>query len=242
MFLLDTPVSLAYDLVTGLSDLLRPVAGGLATAAAITVFTAAVRLLLVPLAVAAARGERVRSRLLPKIQALQSKHARNPQRLRRETAALYEAEGATPLAGCLPMFAQMPIFMVMYRLFVSASVAGHQNLLLAHTLLGVPLGQNWVGLVGGGLFAPPSLVFLGLFALLAAVALWTSRRAAKAGAAAGTGTGAEAAMGAVARIMPFGTVVVAAFVPLAAGLYLLTSGLWTAVERAVLYRRIVAAA
>jgi YidC/Oxa1 family membrane protein insertase len=48
-------------------------------------------------------------------------------------------------------------------------------------------------------------------------------------------------MGAVARVMPFGTVVAAAFVPLAAGLYLLTSGAWAAVERAVLQRRIVAA-
>ncbi|WP_067458320.1 YidC/Oxa1 family membrane protein insertase [Actinomadura macra] len=231
MFLLDTPVSLAYDLVTGLADVLRPAAGGLATATAIVVFTAAVRLLMVPLAVSAAKGERTRTRLLPQVQALQKKHANNPQRLQRETAALYDAEGSTPLTGCLPMFVQVPFFMVMYRLFVSASVGGHQNLLLAHTLLGAPLGQNWVGLLGGGLLAGPSLVFLGLFALLALVALWTSRRVT-----------AEGPMGAVARIMPFGTVVFAAFVPLAAGVYLLTSNLWTAVERAMLHRRIVAPA
>jgi YidC/Oxa1 family membrane protein insertase len=43
-------------------------------------------------------------------------------------------------------------------------------------------------------------------------------------------------------VLPFGTVVFAAFVPLAAGLYLLTSGTWTAVERAVLRRRAVMAA
>lgn len=120
--------------------------------------------------------------------------------------------------------------MVTYRLFMSATVAGHQNLLLAHTLLAAPLGQNWVGVLGGGLLAPPSLVFLGLFVLLGAVAVWSSRRVT-----------AEGPMGAVARVMPFGTVVAAAFVPLAAGLYLLTSGAWAAVERAVLQRRIVAA-
>ncbi|QXJ20685.1 membrane protein insertase YidC [Actinomadura graeca] len=231
MFLLDTPVSLAYDLVTGLAEVLRPVTGGLAAAAAIIVFTAAVRLLMVPLAVSAARGERTRARLLPRVQALQKKHRRDPERLRRETAALYEAEGATPLAGCLPMVVQVPFFMVMYRLFVSASVGGHQNLLLAHTLLGAPLGQTWVGLLGGGLLAPPSLVFLGLFALLAAVAVWTSRQVT-----------ADGPMGTAARVVPFGTVVFAAFVPLAAGLYLLASGLWTAVERAVLHRRIAAPA
>jgi YidC/Oxa1 family membrane protein insertase len=226
----DVPVSIAAALVTGLADALRPVAGDLATALAIMLFTAAVRLALVPLSVAAARGERARARLMPKVQALQKRHAKRPERLKREMAALYEAEGATPVAGCLPMFAQVPFFMVTYRLFMSATVAGHQNLLLAHTLLAAPLGQNWIGVVGGGLLSPPSLVFLGLFVLLGAVAVWSSRRVT-----------AEGPMGAVARVMPFGTVVFAAFVPLAAGLYLLVSGAWAAAERAVLQRRIVAA-
>ncbi|WP_141583502.1 hypothetical protein [Actinomadura sp. WMMA1423] len=49
------------------------------------------------------------------------------------------------------------------------------------------------------------------------------------------------AAGVLARAMPFGTIAVAAFVPLAAGLYLLTSGAWTAAERAVLHRRAAAA-
>ncbi|TDB82955.1 YidC/Oxa1 family membrane protein insertase [Actinomadura sp. KC216] len=226
----DIPVSIAAALVGGLADVLRPVAGGLATALAIVVFTALVRLLMVPLAVAAARGERTRVRLLPRIQKLQKRHAKDPQRLRREMAALYEAEGGSPVAGCLPMLAQIPFFMVMYRLFVSATIAGHQNLLLAHMLFAAPLGQNWIGVVGGGLFSPPSLVFLGLFALLAAVAVWSSRRVT-----------AEGPMGTAARLVPFGTIVVAAFVPLAAGVYLLTSGAWTAVERAVLRRWVVAA-
>ncbi|HEU5028220.1 MAG TPA: membrane protein insertase YidC [Spirillospora sp.] len=234
MSLFDVPVSLAYALVKGLADGIGPVAGPTAAAIAIILFTLLLRLAMLPLAVSAAKGERARARLLPKVQALQKRHGRNPQRLQRETAALYEAEGATPLKGCLPMFAQWPFFMLMYRLFRSATVAGHQNVLLAHTLLGAPLGQNWIGLVGGGLFAPPSLVFLGLFALLMALAVWSSRRAAR--------TAPAGAAGALARVAPFGTVVFAAFVPLAAGLYLLASGTWTVVERAVLHRRIVAPA
>ncbi|MFA1545654.1 YidC/Oxa1 family membrane protein insertase [Actinomadura chokoriensis] len=226
----DVPVSIAHALVSGLADVLEPVAGGPATALAIVLFTAAVRLALVPLAVAAARGERKRARMMPKVQALQEKYAKNPERLRRETAALYETEGITPVTGCLPMFAQIPFFMVMYRLFASATVAGHQNALLAHTLLAAPLGQNWIGVLGGGLLSPASLVFVGLFVLLGSVAVWSSRRVAVGGP-----------MGAVARVLPFGTIVFAAFVPLAAGLYLLTSGAWTAVERAVLQRGIAAA-
>jgi YidC/Oxa1 family membrane protein insertase len=38
------------------------------------------------------------------------------------------------------------------------------------------------------------------------------------------------------RLMPYGTLVTAAFIPLAAGLYLLTTTTWTVVERAILHR------
>ncbi|XVQ08932.1 YidC/Oxa1 family membrane protein insertase [Spirillospora sp. CA-255316] len=227
MFLLDVPVSITHDLVGSLAGALDPVAGGLAASAAIVLFTAAVRLLLVPLAVAQARGERARLRLLPKMRALQKKHARDPERLRSEMAGLYAAEGASPLAGCLPALAQWPFFAVMYQLFISATVAGHQNLLLTHTLLGVPLGQN---LLSVGLFSPGTPVFLALLVLLGLVAWWSSRRVT-----------AEGPMGRVLRLLPFGTLAVAVFVPLAAGLYLLTSTAWAAAERAILHRRVVTA-
>ena len=41
-------------------------------------------------------------------------------------------------------------------------------------------------------------------------------------------------------MLPYLTIVIAAFVPLAAGLYLLTTTAWTAAERTVLMRRIQA--
>jgi YidC/Oxa1 family membrane protein insertase len=42
--------------------------------------------------------------------------------------------------------------------------------------------------------------------------------------------------GAVARLTPFVTVAIAAFVPLAAGLYLVTTTAWTLAERTLLRR------
>jgi len=225
MSVVDVPVSLAHDLVAALADALSPLGDGPSAAAAIALVTVAVRALLVPLAVAQARAARDRARLLPKIEALRTRHGRDPMRLRRELGALYAREGVSPFAGIGPALAQLPVFAVMYRLFVSATVNGHQNLVLAHTLLGTPLGQNWIGVIGAsGLLAPQSLVFLGLFALLAAVAWWSSRQT-------------EGPL----RLLPFGSVAVAAFVPLAAGVYLLASTAWTAAERAVLRRRIAMA-
>jgi YidC/Oxa1 family membrane protein insertase len=217
----DAPVSAAYDLVSTLTTAITPAFGSAAAVAAIVLFTLAVRLLLLPLALRQASGEKAKARIMPEIQKLQKRHAKNPERLRKELAELQAREGAGLLTGCLPALAQWPFFMVMYQLFVSATIAGQANVLLAHSLLGASLGQTWIGvLTVSGLFSVPSAVFVGLLALLSAVAWWSSRR--------GTTT--------LLKILPFGTVVFAAFTPLAAGIYLLVSGTWTATERAVLHR------
>jgi YidC/Oxa1 family membrane protein insertase len=42
--------------------------------------------------------------------------------------------------------------------------------------------------------------------------------------------------GRLIRLLPFGTILTAAVIPLAAGLYLLTTTTWTVVERAILHR------
>jgi YidC/Oxa1 family membrane protein insertase len=229
MFLLDAPVGAAYHLVTSLAAAIHPVSGQVATAAAIILFTMGLRTVLLPLAVSQARAERARARLRPRVDALRREHGTDPRRQHKAISELYAAEDVGAFAGCLPALAQWPFFMVMYRLFVSASIAGHQNVLLTSTLLGAPLGQNLVGTLSVyGLFAAPSLVCLGLLVLIAAVAWLSSRRAGR-GAPAG-------AMGLLTRAMPYGTVLMAAYVPLAAALYLLTTTAWTAAERALLHR------
>jgi YidC/Oxa1 family membrane protein insertase len=225
---LNAPVAVAYHIVFALSVFLAPLTGGLATAAAIVVFTLAVRLLLSPLSFAALRGQARITALQPRIAELRARYARQPERLQRELSALYGAEGGGLLAGCLPLLLQLPFFSIVYRLLESATVAGGANVLLAKRLLAAPLGSHW--LTGAGPFSLQGLVFLGLFALIAAVCFavtGVTRNAAPAPATGKLITGA----------LPYLTVVIAAFVPLAAGLYLLTSTAWTAAERAIWRRR-----
>jgi YidC/Oxa1 family membrane protein insertase len=237
------PIGAAYHIVFALTQFLAPVAGGLATAAAIVVFTAAVRLLLSPLSVLAYRGQARMSRLQPRIEELRRKHARQPDRLQAELTALYRAEGSGMLAGCLPMLLQLPFFSVMYRLFLSKTVAGHPNALLASKFLTTPLGSHW--LTGAGLVSIHGLVFLGLFAVLAGVIFLAARAArspvvataaaATAGAAAAV-TAGQPGLGWLGQVLPYTTLIIAAFVPLAAVLYLVTTTSWTTAERAVLRR------
>ena len=230
--LLALPVAVAYHLVSALASLLAPLPGGLAAAAAIVVFTMAVRLLLLPLSYRAFRGELARSRLAPRIQELYRRHGKQPERLQRELAALHAAEGAGMYAGCLPALLQLPFFSVVYRLFLTPAAGGGPNLLLRHRLAGVPLGSHWLAAVP---WSQHGLVFAVLFALLALAGLG-SARAARRMAGPGSQDATARLTAALARVAPFSTMIFAAFVPLAAGLYLLTTAAWTLAERTVLRR------
>ena len=205
---LDPFIAAAYHLVS----FLAPLTG---TAGAIIVFVLIMRLCLHPLARIQIRGEKARAAVMPKLKEIQDKHRGNPERLNQELATFYGGEGKGMFAGCLPMLIQLPIFSVMYRLFLSPTVAGQPNQLLTHTLLGTPLSTVFL--------TTPSIAAIGLFLLMAAVATWTAMR--------------MTAGPKYLRAVPYISVVFAMFVPLAAGLYLLTTTAWTAAERALLTRR-----
>ena len=217
-------MSVFTHLVVELGRFLEPVLAESATAAAIVLFTVLVRLALHPLSRAAFRG-------------------------------------ATPVAGCLPVLLQLPVFYVMYQAFTTPGE------LLDHRLFAAPLGERWAGaLRAGGVFGEQGLVFLGLFAAIAAVAAWSAVRGRRAAAAGGladalaegagraggkAGAGPEVSseqremlrkLGGVLPLLSFGTLITAAVVPLAAGLYLATTTAWSVAERAWLQHRKAAAA
>ncbi|MBV2365149.1 YidC/Oxa1 family membrane protein insertase [Streptomonospora nanhaiensis] len=233
-------VELTHTAVAGLAVLLAPVAGAAAAAAAVVCLTALVRIALLPLSVAQVRAEQTRARLAPRLRELQREHADDPQRLLTAQRELYAAEGSSPLAGCLPTLAQLPVFAVLYGVFIGAGGGGD---LLGATLGGAPLGSGLGDALASGEPAR-MLVFAVLLAVLAATA-WASRRfltlpamarAAEDGDPDAPATRVMAAM----SYLSYTTVVFAAFVPLAAGLYLAATTAWTVAERLVL-RRLVGA-
>jgi YidC/Oxa1 family membrane protein insertase len=245
------PLDAAYHLVSGLTGLLTPVFGGVAAVAAIIVFTMAVRLISMPLSFRAIRGQAAQARLAPELQALGQRYAKQPERLQREMTALYKREGTSMSAGITPFLLQWPLLSVMYLLFRSANVAGRPNSLLSHSLFGVPLGTHWLS--GAGLVSVQGPVFLGVLALLAGLC-WLSVRLGRlmaaqvvqagsapalAPAKAGSGKAQDAPAlggGALLKVLPYVTVVVAAFAPLAAGIYLVTSMAWSLGERGFFWR------
>ncbi len=220
---LDAAEGVAYTALHAIATVLTPVGGAVT---AIVVFTLAVRMLLSPLSFAQARAQRAQAALAPQLRQLQQRHQGDPARLMAAQRELYRSERVSPLTGCLPALAQAPFFLVMYRVFKSHDLAAGSTALPGHALLRVPLDQTWAAVAGAGLLSGPSLVFVGLLALLTALAWWSGRRA----------TTLAGTTSRLARILPFGSVLFAATVPLAVGLYLLTSSAYTAAESLLLRR------
>jgi YidC/Oxa1 family membrane protein insertase len=238
------PVDAAYHPVSGSTGTPTPDVGGRAAVAAIIAVTIAVRILLMPLSLRALREQAIAARLAPELTALRQRYAKQPERLQSEMSALYRREGTSMFAGITPLLIQWPVLSVMYVLFRSSRVAGKVNTLLTHDLFRVPLGTHWLS--GAGPASAHGAVFAGLFVLLAGLCWLTSRLARLTAAQATGGTGAAAvtpaaggsgATGALAKVLPYLTVVIAAFAPLAAGIYLLTSLAWSLAERALFLRR-----
>ncbi|MCS5736180.1 YidC/Oxa1 family membrane protein insertase [Herbiconiux daphne] len=260
----------AYAVIQALSAALAALAGANAAAVAIVLVTVLVRTALIPVGLSQARAQRMRRRLAPRIAELRRRHGKNPERLQRETMALYAEENASPLAGCLPLLIQAPVLSLIYGLFILPTINDHPNALLSQTLVGAPLGTGFVAAIGSG--SDPqgvvvSAVILALIAGISLVSRWRGLRWSAADAAGGSGgsgggrggqgsasasvsasagtSGALAALapgGSAARLLswlPLVTVVVAAFVPLAASLYLLVTTAWTVTEREILRRTVV---
>lgn len=229
------PLAALLDLsargLMALIAVLTPSAGPVAAAAAIVLVTLVVRIALVPAGVAQARADQARSRLAPRLRALQKRWRAHPERLQRETFALYRAEGVSPVAGCLPALIQAPIVGLVYAVFLRGSIAGHANPLLGEHLFGVPLGQSAVAAVSSGVVPAAAAVF-GVIVLLIAFVGELTRRLLRPTAAAPLPAWERT----LTASAPFLTAVAALFVPLAAALYLLTSAGWTLGQRLVLRR------
>ena len=77
---------------------------------AIIIFTCLVMIVLTPVTLKQTRSMLAMQKVAPELKKLRKKHGNDRDKLNQEMMALYQANGINPLAGCLPLIAQMPIF------------------------------------------------------------------------------------------------------------------------------------
>jgi len=85
----------------------------------IILLTLLFRLLVWPLITAQTKSMVGMQQLQPKLQALQKKHKDDREKLTQETMKLYQEAGINPAGGCLPALIQMPIFIILWRVFIN---------------------------------------------------------------------------------------------------------------------------
>lgn len=165
----------------------------------------------------------------PKMKALQERYKDDKPKLQGEMAKLYKDEGVNPLAGCLPIFLQIPIFFALYKTLMVAIEMRHKPFALWIHDLSAPdplMILNGFGLLP---FTPPSFLSLGILALLLGITMWLQFRLNPAAL--------DPVQQQVFSIMPWMMMFVMA--PFASGLliYWITSNLLTVAQQQYLYSR-----
>ena len=82
----------------------------------IIIFTILVRLCLMPLMIKQIKSTKAMQDIQPKMQEIQEKYKNKPEKQKEELMKLYKDAKINPMAGCLPMFIQLPILMGLFAL------------------------------------------------------------------------------------------------------------------------------
>ena len=134
---------------------------------AIIIVTIIFRLLISPLMQKQIKSTHQMTKMQPLMQQLQEKYADDPQRLQEEMQKLYAEAKFNPLAGCLPILLQMPIFMALFGVlremprYMGDSVGSYGFYGLVEDLTQTPSGALAEGF---GTFIP-YLILLLIFAI-----------------------------------------------------------------------------
>lgn len=89
---------------------------GLSWGMSIIALTVVTRALLIPLTYKQLKGMRALQALQPQIKELQEKYKNDKQRMQQEMMRFYKENKVNPLASCIPLLAQIPVFITLFFL------------------------------------------------------------------------------------------------------------------------------
>jgi YidC/Oxa1 family membrane protein insertase len=188
---------------------------GLSWGTSIICLTILVRALLVPLTYKQIKGMRAMQALSPQIKQIQEKFKNDRQRMQQEMMAFYRQNKINPLASCLPLLLQLPIFFALFRLLKGGNFeqdveqSGEAGWLFINSVIEKPHGAETAVLIA---------LFVGSTALSTLITMRSSPT--------GAGTQQYLMAGAFAAI---GFFIVPTF-PAGLSLYWITTNFWTVLQ------------
>lgn len=146
---------------------------------AIIAFTILMRLILFPLAHASFKSMAKMKKLQPEMQRLKETYPNDRQKMQQELMALYKREGANPVAGCLPILVQIPIFFSLYKvLFITIEMYHAPFYGWIHDLSAPdPLGILTVfGLISWDVPGALSIINIGILPIIMGLTMWLQQK------------------------------------------------------------------
>lgn len=196
---------------------------------AIIILTFIVRGLMFPVAQRQFASMAAMRAVQPKMKELQERYKDDKPKMQQEIMELYKREKVNPLAGCLPIFLQIPVFFALYKVLMLSIEMRHQPFVLWIKDLSAPDPLHVLNLFGLLPFTPPAFLGIGLLAILLGITMWLQFRLNPAPM--------DDTQKQIFALMPWMMMFVMA--PFAAGLllYWITSNLLTIAQQQLLYSR-----
>ena len=101
---------------------------------AIVFTTLLLKIVFLPLTLAASRSAKRMAKLQPHLQALREKYKDNPQKMQTETLRLFKENQVNPVGGCIPILITIPFFIGFFTMLQSASELRFASFLWVHDL------------------------------------------------------------------------------------------------------------
>lgn len=195
---------------------------------AIILLTVVVRLLMFPIAQRQFASMAAMRRLQPKLKSLQERHKDNKEKLQKEMMQLYKTEKVNPLAGCLPIVIQIPVFFALYKVLVLVVELRHQPFALWIHDLSAPDPATPLNGFGTFGFTLPHLLAIGVLPILVGVTQYLSFK---------QNPPPDETQAKVFAFMPW--VLMFVMAPFAAGLqlYWMTTNIFTVFQQRLMYAR-----
>ncbi|AIF81874.1 membrane protein insertase [endosymbiont of Acanthamoeba sp. UWC8] len=143
---------------------------------AILLLTVVIKLMLFPLAYKGFRGMNKLKDLQPQMQALKQKHQDDTMMFQKSIMELYKKEKVNPLAGCLPIVLQMPIFFALYKVLYVTIEMRHAHFFGWIKDLSGADTTNIFNLFGLIPWDPPAFLHIGILPILMAATMYIQQR------------------------------------------------------------------
>jgi YidC/Oxa1 family membrane protein insertase len=143
---------------------------------AILIITVLLKLLFFPLANKSYEAMARMKKLQPEMERIKTRYGEDRTKQQQEMMELYKKEKINPLAGCLPILVQIPVFFALYKVLYVTIEMRHAPFYGWIRDLSAPDPTSIFNLFGLLPFTPPHILMIGVLPILMGITMWVQMK------------------------------------------------------------------